>query len=101
MRFGKTFASYQLAQQDGLEKVAGSHLQTRRAKRVGRRLEIASSTFAGWQFISPGGLSYEEANKTEPFVCFGSFQDYLGKNPSFGRHQNQKRMGSRHATGIA
>ena len=40
--------------------------------------------FKGWQFISPGGLSYEEADKKKPFVCFGSFQDYLGRNPSTG-----------------
>ncbi|MBW2647663.1 MAG: restriction endonuclease, partial [Deltaproteobacteria bacterium] len=38
--------------------------------------------FEGWQFISPGGLSYAEADKKKPLVCFGSFQDYLGKNPS-------------------
>ncbi|MEA2014212.1 MAG: restriction endonuclease, partial [Thermodesulfobacteriota bacterium] len=40
--------------------------------------------FRGWQFISPGGLTYEEADKDRPFVCFGSFQDYLGRNPSTG-----------------
>ena len=34
--------------------------------------------------MSPGGLSYEEADKKKPFVCFGSFQDYLGRNPSTG-----------------
>jgi hypothetical protein len=40
--------------------------------------------FKGWQFISPGGLSYEEADKKRPFVCFGSFQDYLGRNSKTG-----------------
>ena len=35
--------------------------------------------FEGWQFISRGGLTFEEANKKKPFVCFGSFQDFLGK----------------------
>lgn len=29
-------------------------------------------------------MSFEEADKTKPFVCFGSFQDYLGKNTSTG-----------------
>jgi hypothetical protein len=29
-------------------------------------------------------LSYEEADKNKPFVCFGSFQDFLGRNPSTG-----------------
>jgi hypothetical protein len=36
--------------------------------------------FEGWQFISRNGLSYEECDVKKPFVCFGSFQDYLGKN---------------------
>ena len=42
--------------------------------------------FPGWQFISkkPGGLTYEDADKKKPFVCFGSFQDYLGRNTSTG-----------------
>jgi hypothetical protein len=40
--------------------------------------------FEGWQFIKPGGLTYEEADKKRPIVCFGSFQDYLGRNPSTG-----------------
>src|SRR5258706_2856418 len=40
--------------------------------------------FRGWQFISPNGLSYDKADKKKPFVCFGSFQDYLGRNPSTG-----------------
>jgi hypothetical protein len=40
--------------------------------------------FRGWQFISPGGLQYEDADKQKPFVCFGSFQDYLGRNKSTG-----------------
>jgi len=38
--------------------------------------------FQGWQFIKPGGLTYDEADKNKPIVCFGSFQDYLGRNPS-------------------
>ncbi|MFH1199887.1 MAG: restriction endonuclease, partial [Candidatus Micrarchaeota archaeon] len=42
--------------------------------------------FPGWQFISKklDGLAYDDADKKKPFVCFGSFQDYLGKNKSTG-----------------
>ena len=40
--------------------------------------------FAGWQFISRNGLHFEDADKKKPFVCFGSFQDYLGKNDAGG-----------------
>jgi hypothetical protein len=36
--------------------------------------------FKGWQFISRNGLHFEDADQTKPIVCFGSFQDYLGKN---------------------
>ena len=36
--------------------------------------------FEGWQFISRGGKSYDEIDKSKPFVCFASFQDFLGKN---------------------
>jgi len=36
--------------------------------------------FKGWQFISRNGLTFEDIDKSKPFVCFGSFQDYLGKN---------------------
>ena len=42
--------------------------------------------FEGWQFVSnnENTLSYEEADKDKPIVCFGSFQDYLGKNKATG-----------------
>jgi hypothetical protein len=40
--------------------------------------------FEGWQFISRNGLTFEEANPKKPIVCFGSFQDFLGKNTSTG-----------------
>jgi hypothetical protein len=40
--------------------------------------------FRDWQFISPGGSSFKAADKRRAFVCFGSFQDYLGRNPSTG-----------------
>lgn len=40
--------------------------------------------FEGWQFISRGGLNYEDADLNRPIVCFGSFQDYLGTNENGG-----------------
>jgi hypothetical protein len=40
--------------------------------------------FKDWQFISKNGNSYEDVDPNKPFVCFGSFQDYLGKNTSTG-----------------
>ena len=41
--------------------------------------------FEGWQFISPkSGLNQERINWKRPVVCFGSFQDFLGKNRQTG-----------------
>jgi len=83
MRFGKTFASYQLAKKMGWKKVLV--LTFKPAVQNSWEEDLKSHIdFEGWQFISPGGLSYEEADKTRPIVCFGSFQDYLGRNRSTG-----------------
>lgn len=83
MRFGKTFAAYQLARRMGWRKVLV--LTFKPAVQNSWEEDLKSHVdFEGWQFISPGGLTYETADKTRPIVCFGSFQDYLGRNPSTG-----------------
>ena len=83
MRFGKTFAAYQLAKKMGWRKVLV--LTFKPAVQSAWEEDLKCHVdFRGWQFISPGGLSYDEADKKKPFVCFGSFQDYLGRNPSTG-----------------
>ncbi len=83
MRFGKTFAAYQLARSMRWQRVLV--LTFKPAVQSAWESDLKSHVdFAGWQFIKPGGLTYEEADKTRPFVCFGSFQDYLGKNRSTG-----------------
>ncbi|MBL8079055.1 MAG: DEAD/DEAH box helicase family protein [Anaerolineales bacterium] len=83
MRFGKTFASYQLAKKMGWKKVLV--LTFKPAVQNAWEEDLKGHVdFKGWEFISPNGKSYEEINKKSPFVCFGSFQDYLGKNKSTG-----------------
>jgi T5orf172 domain len=83
MRFGKTFAAYQLANKMGWRKVLV--LTFKPAVQTAWEEDLKCHVdFRGWQFISPGGLSYEKADKKRPFVCFGSFQDYLGRNPGTG-----------------
>lgn len=83
MRFGKTFATYQLALKMGWRKILV--LTFKPAVQSAWEEDLRSHMdFQGWQFISPGGLSYEDADKTKPIVCFGSFQDYLGRNPGTG-----------------
>lgn len=83
MRFGKTFTAYQLSKQMGWKKVLV--LTFKPAVQGSWEDDLRSHVdFEGWQFISPGGLAYEDADKARPIVCFGSFQDYLGKNKSTG-----------------
>jgi len=83
MRFGKTFAAYQLAKKMVWRKVLVLTFKPAVQSAWEEDLKCHMD-FRGWQFISPGGLSYKEADKKKPFVCFGSFQDYLGRNPSTG-----------------
>jgi len=83
MRFGKTFASYQLAKKLKWRKILV--LTFKPAVQSAWEEDLKSHVdFKGWQFISRNGLSIDEVKKNKPFVCFGSFQDYLGKNPAGG-----------------
>lgn len=83
MRFGKTFAAYQLAKKMGWKKILvltfKPAVQSAWADDLNSHLD-----FAGWQFICRDGLTYEQANKKMPFVCFASFQNFLGKNSAGG-----------------
>jgi Type III restriction enzyme, res subunit/T5orf172 domain len=83
MRFGKTFAAYQLAKKMGWKRVLVLTFKPAVQNAWQEDLE-QHVDFKGWQFISPGGLSPEDADMNKPFVCFGSFQDYLGRNTSTG-----------------
>ncbi|MEG1529912.1 MAG: GIY-YIG nuclease family protein, partial [Clostridia bacterium] len=79
MRFGKTFATYELAKKMGWKKILV--LTFKPAVESAWEEDLLSHVdFEGWQFISRTGLSYENADHNKPIVCFGSFQDYLGRN---------------------
>jgi hypothetical protein len=79
MRFGKTFAAYQLALKMKWKKVLV--LTFKPAVQSAWEEDIKTHIdFEGWQFISRNGLTYEQCDKKRPLACFGSFQDYLGKN---------------------
>ena len=83
MRFGKTFASYQLAKKKGWKKILV--LTFKPAVQSAWDEDLMTHTdFEGWQFISRNGMSFEDADPKKPIVCFGSFQDYLGKNDAGG-----------------
>ncbi len=83
MRFGKTFAAYQLAKRMGWKKILV--LTFKPAVQSAWEEDVRCHVdFQDWQFIKPGGLTYEQADTNKPIVCFGSFQDYLGRNPKTG-----------------
>lgn len=83
MRFGKTFATYQLAIKMGWTKIL--ILTFKPAVESAWKEDLGSHVdFEGWQFIANDALRYEEIDKKRPFACFGSFQDYLGKNSAGG-----------------
>lgn len=85
MRFGKTFASYKLAKEMGWKKVLVLTFKPAVESAWDEDLQTHVD-FKGWQFVSnsPDTLSYEQTDSSKPIVCFGSFQDYLGKNTSTG-----------------
>ncbi len=83
MRFGKTFTAYQLALEMGWTKILV--LTFKPAVQDAWESDLSMhKDFEGWQFISNDGLQFDDADESKPLVCFGSFQDYLGKNKSTG-----------------
>lgn len=92
MRFGKTFASYQLAKKMGLKRVLV--LTFKPAVESAWREDLVSHVdFEGWQFVSNKDAhnnninidqQFATADKSRPIVVFGSFQDLLGTNDAGG-----------------
>lgn len=85
MRFGKTFAAYQLAKRMGFTKVLVFTFKPA-VQSAWREDLLTHMDFEGWQYISrrDEDLKYEQADLSRPFVCFGSFQDYLGLDANTG-----------------
>ena len=92
MRFGKTFAAYQLAKRMGLRKVLVLTFKPAVESAWDEDLKTHVD-FEGWQFISNKDAhnnrldideQYAKADPTRPLVCFGSFQDLLGTNDAGG-----------------
>ena len=92
MRFGKTFATYELAKKMGFTRVLV--LTFKPAVESAWAEDLASHVdFEGWQFISNkdahgNGINIDQAyamtDKKRPIVVFGSFQDLLGTNAAGG-----------------
>ena len=92
MRFGKTFASYQLAKKMNLSRILV--LTFKPAVESAWREDLVSHIdFEGWLFISNKDArnnnlnidqEFSRADKSKAIVVFGSFQDLLGTNESGG-----------------
>jgi hypothetical protein len=91
MRFGKTFTTYQLAKKMGWKKLL--ILTFKPAVEAAWDEDLNNHIdFKGWQFVSraEGTLNSDELNTKKPIVCFGSFQDFLGKNEVGGiKYKNE------------
>lgn len=90
MRFGKTFTSYQLAKAMGWRNILV--LTFKPAVENSWKEDLLSHVdFEGWQFYSKQGVDFEDCNidRNKPLVCFGSFQDYLGRNTKTGGLKTQ------------
>jgi len=80
MRFGKTFAAYQLAKKLGATKVLVVTFKPAVEDAWQHDLE-SHADFDGWQYLSKAtGTDPTTADKKRPLVYFGSFQDLLGKD---------------------
>ena len=79
MRFGKTFAAYKLALEMGWTRILVLTFKPAVQSAWHDDL-ITHKDFDKWQFVHKDGIDFDNIDKSKPFVCFGSFQDYLGKN---------------------
>lgn len=92
MRFGKTFAAYELAKRIGLKKILV--LTFKPVVEAAWKEDLCTHIdFEGWQFVSNKDAhdkaisideQYAACDPTRPTVCFGSFQDLLGTNKNGG-----------------
>ena len=79
MRFGKTFTTYQLAKKMKWKKVL--ILTFKPAVENSWEEDLVNHIdFKGWKFITHKNIKYLNRKSSDPVVCFGSFQNFLGKN---------------------
>lgn len=92
MRFGKTFATYELCKTMNFKKILV--LTFKPAVESAWQEDLAKHVdFAGWQFVSNKEAKFDAKkldeqyaafDKNKPIVVFGSFQDLLGTNDAGG-----------------
>lgn len=88
MRFGKTFAAYELAKRMDMKRVL--ILTFKPAVEDSWETDLLTHVdFEGWQFYSAKygkehDINPERLDQKRPIVCFGSFQDFLGTDENGG-----------------
>lgn len=88
MRFGKTFTAYELAKTMNLKRIL--ILTFKPAVEESWETDLNTHVdFKGWQFYSRDlalktGVKPQDMDPNKPFVCFGSFQDFLGTTAAGG-----------------
>ena len=89
MRFGKTFAAYQLAKKLGAKRTLVVTFKPAVEDAWQTDLE-SHADFDGWQYLSKSnGGDPSKADKKRPLVYFGSFQDLLGKKDGQIKAKNE------------
>lgn len=79
MRFGKTFATYKLAERINAMRILVVTFKP--AVEDAWKTDLENHVdFEGWQYISKQKGSLKEEDTSFPFVYFGSFQDLLGRD---------------------
>lgn len=84
MRFGKTFASYQLAKRVGAKRILVVTFKPAVEDSWENDLK-SHADFDGWQYLSKTtGGTPSDVDQSRPLVYFGSFQDLLGRDRKTG-----------------
>ena len=90
MRFGKTFATYQLARKLGAKRILVVTFKPAVEDAWQTDLECHVD-YDGWQYLSKSsGGDPREIDADKPVVYFGSFQDLLGKDKAGNIKPNNK-----------
>jgi hypothetical protein len=89
MRFGKTFAAYQLGKRLGAKRILVVTFKP--AVEDAWETDLMSHVdFEGWQYLSKSnGGDPMKADKKRPLVYFGSFQDLLGRKDGLIKAKNE------------
>jgi len=83
MRFGKSFTAYQLAKKEEWKRILVLTFKPAVQSAWEDDL-LLHKDFVDWQFVTKDNFNFKKKDFSKPIVCFGSFQDYLGKNKAGG-----------------